>query len=503
MSHSLETSEWHRLSSRVIWVDLAQSLLALIPTVIALVLANNESDTTLWPLFAITAFGLFGAAADAIRWAFTRYRITDTHVERTTGMIFKEHRSIRRERIRSVDVEAKLRHRLAHLRVVKIGAGQQSATGEAALALDALTRNDARALQSTLLSRDVRPAAETPEEAPAESDPREILATFQPGWVIFNMFNIWAYVLALGVLWGGYWLLDSVGVDVDSFVLDFADWEALGWLSTALLAFLVVTVVGTVGLGLSFFAEFWNFELARLPGEHGTQLRTRKGLFTTREVNRNENRIRGVELGEPLFWRWLGVTDTSVITTGLDANSAADPTAILPRTDYAFARETAARALEVEPGLFNTPLEPHPRGALVRRLWWATLSALVIGAILIVLVLTTSLPAAVLWALAIYWPVALLGAVIAYRTLGHAIVGPYLLKRSGLLTRSTVVLRRDAVSTIAVRQSLLQRRLGLASVHAMTAAGNGIYTFDDIAEKDSTYLASQAAPGLLDEFLTG
>ncbi|NEC21763.1 PH domain-containing protein, partial [Streptomyces parvus] len=78
--------------------------------------------------------------------AFTRYRITASHVELRTGVLVRVRRSIQRDRIRSVDIEAKPRHRLAGLRVVKIGAGQQAAAGDSALSLDAVDTAAARAL---------------------------------------------------------------------------------------------------------------------------------------------------------------------------------------------------------------------------------------------------------------------------------------------------------------------------------------------------------------------
>lgn len=547
MSQEVNTAGWHRLSSRVIWVDLVQTLLSLIPAAVAVWWADGNAADVAWPLLAVAAFGIIGAVADAVRWLFTWYRITDTHVELRTGVIFRQHRTLRRQRIRSVDVEAKLRHRIARLRLVKVGAGQHTAAGESALTLDALTAVEARELQAALLSgrngtpastppastapaggdaagdsspgepgvaaaampRDTGdtaptlPAAGEPDTGPepAEPAPRTIFAAFRPGWVIYNMFNIWAYLMALGLIWGGYWLLTSFGVDLDSFVAGLIDWESLGWIGSITIAFVVITVVGAVGLTLNYFVEFWNFELARVPGPEGTQLRTRKGLFTTREVNRDENRIRGIELKEPLFWRWLGVTDTTVITTGLDVWSMSEPTAILPRTDNALARATAAAVLGVEEEIFGTTLHRHPGAALRRRLWWATLSALVLAGILGTVVALSPLNAVWFWSLAIYWPLALLGAVIAYRNLGHAIVGDYVIKRSGMLNRTTVVLRRDAVSTIAVSESLFQRRLGLRTISAMTAAGTGAYRFPDIAAADSTTVAQAAAPGLLTGFL--
>jgi putative membrane protein len=230
-------------------------------------------------------------------------------------------------------------------------------------------------------------------------------------------------------------------------------------------------------------------------------LRTRRGLFTTREVNRDEARMRGVQIAEPLLWRWMGVSDTTVITTGLSMWSMAQPAAILPRGPVAVARRVAADVLGVRPGPLGAPLSAHPRAALRRRLWWATAVAGLAGALLGWLAVTGVVPAPAVWAAAVLWPVGLLAALVAYRALGHAVAGGHLVVRSGLVSRTTSVLRTSAVSTIAVRESPLQRRLGLKTVSAMTAAGYGAYEAPDLDAGDALRFADAAAPGLLRPFL--
>lgn len=502
---------WSRLSSRVIWVDLARTVLSLIPGVIALALSQGASSSgAVWPLVAIAVFGVLGASGDAVRWLFTHYRVSDSQIELRTGVILKQHRSLRLERIRSVDIEAKLHHRLSGLRMVRIGAGQQSASGEAAFTLDALSREDALELQSSLLEvrhNSIPTVPEGPEAMCApESDrtasaaPHRVLATFRPGWVVYNMFNAWAYVMALGLIGGIWGILSLTGVDLFGAVSRSYDWESLGWAGGTLVVFVGMTLLGWVGLTLNYFTEYWKFELARVPGSDGTQLRTRQGLFTTREVNRDEKRIRGVQLAEPLFWRWLRVTDTHVITTGLDVWSLSDPAAILPRVHRDVARRTAAHVLDEEPALFDAPLRPHPAVAWGRRMWWATLPALVLLGLVGFIVYAGVIPSWSLWAAVIPGLLGLAGATLAYRALGHTEVGPYLVIRSGLFSRSTVVLRRDAVSTIVVRESLLQRWLGLRTVTVATAAGYGGYDIADVPATAATELAERCAPGLLEQF---
>ncbi|WP_102159616.1 PH domain-containing protein [Zhihengliuella halotolerans] len=508
--------DWQRLSARMIWVDLIQSLLSLLPAVVAIwVVGVDPNGGQIWPLIGLAAVGVWGAVADALRWIFTSYRVTATHVEAKSGIFRRVHRSIQRDRLRSVDIEAKLRHRLSGLRVVNIGAGQQSADGDSAFALDSLSVDDARALQSGLMHATDTPvshddesaagddpsAAETQAVGPGQSVPSRVFARFEPRWVVHNLFSVWTYIVVLGIGGGTYWFLSSLGVDVSGFVAGLLDWESLGWVGIAAVAWVSLTAVGALFMAVVYFTEYWGFELARVRGREGTMLRTRHGLLTSREVNRQEHRIRGLQISEPLLWRWMGTSDTSVITTGLNMWSMAQPSAILPRGPVEVARDVAADVLGTAENPFETPLSQHPVAALRRRLWWATAIAAGTAAVLAWLAATGILPASAVWAAVAMWPLLLAGAAIAYRALGHTIAGPHLITRSGLASRSTTVLQRSAVSTIVVRESIFQRRLGLKTVSAMTAAGYCEYTTPDIDARTSLQFARDVAPGILDPFL--
>ncbi|RFU84587.1 hypothetical protein DY218_21850 [Streptomyces triticagri] len=518
------STDWQRLNPRVVWVDLAQSVLSLAPSLVAIHFVGLEpSLSALWPLALVAVVGVIGAVADMVRWMFTRYRITATDVERRTGVLVRRHRTMRRDRVRSVDTHAKLRHRVTGLRVVTIGAGQQTGAGESALFLDALTKGEAARLRALLLDRrspaereavqsadrtgEAPAPAHAPSEPAADGGPRtdrdaEVFATLRPWWVVHNMFSIWAYLMAAGLLWSLYWFFAMLGIDLLDIATAVADRASLGRAGTVALAVIVVGLIGALAMGVNFLTSYWNFELARVRTGDTSQLRTRRGLFSTREVGRDESRMRGLSIGEPLLWRWMGMSDTNVITTGLSLWNMEQPTAILPRGPIRVAHAVAARVLG-SPSPFDAPLAAHPPAALRRRLWWATWVAAVPATAVAVPVASDAAPTWLLWAALALWPVALLGAVIAYRALGHAVVGDHLVVRAGLLSRTTSVLRRDAVSTIAVRQSLLQRRLGLSTVSAKTAAGWGAYEVPDLAAHEAVAFAARAAPGVLDEFVVG
>ncbi|MEU2148460.1 PH domain-containing protein, partial [Streptomyces globisporus] len=82
-----------------------------------------------------------------------------------------------------------------------------------------------------------------------------------------------------------------------------------------------------------------------------------------------------------------------------------------------------------------------------------------------------------------------------------ALSGRYLVTRSGTVRRSTAALERAGVIGWTVKQSVFQRRAGLLSVTATTAAGGGAYTAYDTDASEGLTFAAEAVPGLLEPFL--
>ncbi|WP_435107214.1 PH domain-containing protein [Nocardiopsis synnemataformans] len=488
---------WERLDARMILVDFVKLALALAPAGLALWVFDVEPTlATTWPLALIALFGLYSLANGILRWIKTRYRLTPTHVERCTGLFVRQYRSIQRDRIRSVESEALLRHRLAGLRMVDIGAGQQNTSGESALILDAVSHRVAESLREQLLED---PAV---SEDGSEDEHEQVIQDVRYHWVFYNILNGYAYVVAIGLLWGGYWLLIGFGVDPLPLVKRVVDWEVIGWAWTLVIALLAAGVLGVLYLVWGFFNEYWRFRLSRVRGRDGTLLRTTQGLLRTKEVDREDHRMRGVQISEPLLWRWMRIADTDVLTTGLSIWSMA-PT-ILPRGPVSVARRVAADVLQ-EPSPLEAELRCHPWSALRRRLLWATL--VTVGLVLTTEWVLTTAEAAFSWpwwvTAAAVWPVAMFLGGVGYLHLGHALVGRYLVVRGRVTQRDTAALQTRAVSGVTVRQSLLQQRLGLASVSFTTAAGTGRYGTADLSTVDAGAFVRGAAPDLCTPFLEG
>ncbi|MBB0232563.1 PH domain-containing protein, partial [Streptomyces calidiresistens] len=486
---------WQRLNPRMILTDALRVLFSLTPGIIALGVVRVEPTAgVLWPLGFIAVWGAIGAAADVLRWVTTRYRVTDTYVERRTGLFVRTYRSIRRDRIRSVDADARLLRRLAGLRRVRIGAGQASVAMESALELDAVSREDARRLRENLLEH--RSSAPAPDGDGGKGGARiagEVYATLRPWWVLYNMASVWAFFMAAGLLWGTYWMLTIFGLDPAGWVTSLIDRAGLGTAATVVLGIALVWLLGVGGLAVNFFNEYAGFRLERVPGENGTVLRTTHGLLRTREVNRDDHRLRGVTLSEPLPWRWMRSTEVHVITTGLSMWGAAST--ILPRVPKSTASRVADAVLNISGDPMRAPLRRHPGTALRRRLGWAVgVTGALTGAAAWVAAGTGWHPA-VWWATgAAVLPIAVGLAVAGHLALGHAVTPSHLVTRYGAMNRRTSALETRAVSGVRIRQSLLQRRLGLATVEFTTAAGWGRYPAVDMAAGETADLAALALP---------
>ncbi|MFE9361760.1 PH domain-containing protein [Streptomyces sp. NPDC006978] len=433
-------------------------------------------------------------AGDYVRWRRTRYRVGGERVELHTGLLLVERRSLARERIRSVDLTAHPLQRILGLVTVRIGTGDQTG-GESTLELDPVARAEGERLRRDLLDRAAREAQGTHRDGE--------LARFDLRWIRYAPVSFVAPMLGGAAAGGVLQISDWVGAqgEVIDWVADrFRDTPLVWAIVVLVLTALVSGVVGALGLWVEMW---WNYRLEREPG--GT-LRVRRGLLTSRSLSVEERRLRGVDLVEPLGVRLTGAARLDAITTGLAKDEEAqgtDHNTLLPAAARPFVDAIAAEVLREPLAPTGAPLTPHPPAARARRLRRALTAAL--APVLVLTVLGALLTPVLLWialgCAVVGLPLSVALALDAYRSLGHTLSGGYLVTRSGTVRRSTAALQRPGVIGWTVRQSCFQRRAGLLSVTATTAAGGGAYTARDTDASEGLAFASEAVPGLLEPFL--
>ncbi|MFE3830538.1 PH domain-containing protein [Streptomyces sp. NPDC059092] len=512
-------AEWRRLDRRTLLVTalvLAGVVLgAGLPTAVGMAGRMPLAESVAWVVAGAALLVVAGTGGEYVRWRRTRYRIGPERAELHTGLFLVKRRSLARERIRSVDLTAHPLLRILGLVKVRIGTGEHSG-GESTLELDPVTRAEGERLRTELLDRATGAPGDHPEG---------MLAVLDLGWLRYAPVSFVAPVLGGAAVGGLLQISEWFGAQtqVIDWVRDRFEDTPLVWMILILVAAAALAgIVGALGLWIEMW---WNYRLEREPG--GT-LRVRRGLLTSRSVSIEERRLRGVELVEPLGVRLVGAARLDAVATGLtqdEEDEHADNKALLPAAPRAVAHAVAARVLReavsptdptdpADPADPTDPADPadptggarltrHPRAARGRRLRWSLAAALLPVALLTglgLLLTDVLLPVAAACAVLLL-PAAVLLALDAYRNLGHGLSGGYLVARSGTVRRSTVALQRTGVIGWTVRQSLFQRRAGLVTLTATTAAGEGAYHVHDAAESEALAFAEAAVPGLLTPFL--
>ncbi|WP_426403365.1 PH domain-containing protein [Streptomyces sp. R-07] len=493
-----DREEWRRLHPRTLLAG-AAVLCGVAGGAALPAVAGLSGDRPLWQAVAWVLAGaallvLGGTVADWVRLRRTRYRVGHERIDLHTGLVQLKRRSLARERIRSVDLTANPLHRVLGLVKVRIGTGEHTG-GESTLELDLVTRAEGERLRRELLAR--------AEAASADPHHDGALATVDPRWIRYAPVSFVAPALGGAAVGAVFQVSEWFGAqgEVIDWIGDRFRSVSLVWMLVDLV--LLATAAGAVGaLGL-WIEGWWNYRLEREPG--GT-LRVRRGLLTARSVSIEERRLRGIELVQPLGVRLCGAARVDAVATGLaedDDDKHADLKNLLPAVPREVADRVAAQVLREPEPPTGAPLTAHPRAARTRRLRWALWS--VLGPVALLILLGALLTPVLLYVAAgcalVLTPVALLLARDAYRGLGHAVSGAYLVTRSGSLRRATVALQRSGVIGWTVKQSYFQRRAGILTITATTAAGAGAYDLYDAGESQGLAFADRAVPGLLTPFL--
>lgn len=475
----------------------------------AMISSGTPAWVTTLAVFA-GALALLGLSvgAEYIRWRATTFRLTEERLELRFSFVLTRRRSLARDRIRTVDVTAHPLHRLFGLAAVVIGTGQHGESGEAELKLDPVSAERARELRVELL----RHAAGT--ERPTDEG---TLAVLDWHWAAYAPLSVLTPALGAAALGAAGNVASWFGGTEDvtgAVVSDLLVAAALFGYATVAVG---VLLAGAIGATLLFVEMWWGYRLDREPG--GT-LHVRRGLLTTRSISLEERRLRGAELVEPLGVRLARAGRVDAIATGMrnggTQGQRADPKTLLPAAPRNVALRVVADVLrEPDAAATLTGLTSHPRAARSRRLRWALAPVLLAFIALLTarLVWGDAIAAAVGPAFAgmvgavpvvfavIAVPVAVLLALDAYRNLGHGLSGGYLIARRGAVRRSTALLQRGGVIGWTVRQSVFQRRAGLLTLVATTAAGSGGYAVPDVDAAEGIAFADEAVPGLLTEFV--
>jgi len=488
---------WRRLDARMLLVHPLETLIRFLPALLALVVFRAGSeDNDRWELYAVPLIIAFGV----LRWVTTRYRIADGQIELRRGLFTKQTTTARLDKVRTIDLTARVYHRVLGLAKVEIStAGGQHDR----LVLDSLGVDAGRRLRAELLHR-VDPAVtglpaptgapvaddDVPDDAPPPVDD-EVLVRLDPSWIRYAPLTVTGLASAAAIVGFASQGLSRFSQERSVFRDGATFVSRLAWWVDVLL---LLGAVSLLAVG-AYVLTFWGFRLTR--NRLGT-LHTRRGLLTSRETSIDAARVRGVRLDEPLGLRLAGASRLKVVTSGLLREQGGSDW-LCPPAPVGVVTSLALRIRPDEASV-SGPLTPHGPAARRRRLTRAVVPALLVGALLVV--------ARLLWgwhgSLLVLVPLLLVGAVALgrdrYRALGHTVTTEHLVTQHGSLDRQRVVLDREGIIGWKVEQSFFQRRVGVATLVATTAAGAQHYDVVDVPVEMAYAVLAQVSPDLIAEF---
>jgi putative membrane protein len=358
---------------------------------------------------------LSGLAFSVLSWRMSSYSIDDEALHLRTGVLNRQQRQARLDRLQAVDVVQPLLARfigLAELRI-EVAGGKGSA-----VRLSYLRESDAQALRRLLLARAAGLTVEDQEDAP-EAPEHQVLAVPVPVLIESLLRSVGTFVVLAAVT-----ALVVVSIALNSF------------------GFVIPVIPALLGLASVQWARFnngFNFRVATSPDG----LRLHHGLLQTTAQTVPPGRVQAVRLAQPLLWRGKDWWRVEVNVAGYGGGQpdggqrGASDNLLLPvgtRTD-------ALTVLSlVLPDLGVRADEP-------------VLEVLAAG-------LTgngddggfTSSPR----------PARLLDPV-SWRRHGFRVTDRALLARRGVITRELDVVPHERTQSLGIEQGPLQRRLGLAS----------------------------------------
>ena len=488
-------SPWQRLDTRTLLTGPIRALRTFaIPIGVAIIGVASGGDFAKL-LFVVPAALIVAAVVGLVPWLTTSYRVTETHLEIRRGLLNRSNVTARLDRVRSVDLEASLIHRLLNIVTMKIGTGVDEGQHE----LDALDRVAAESLRRRLLHGTSDDGVDRVDEVAAPSD---YLAQLEWSWLRFAPLNL----LNLGVVIGGMIALASQAEDLVDGLMGRKTLDTVLDIGLPLIG--ISLIIGALILWIplscaAYAARWFNLRVSREQGKEGTTLHQQAGLFTTRSTTVEEAKVRGVQMHQQVLIGAAGGAELSLLTIGLEDNTPA----ILPAAPVAAVHRVAAEVLGD-----NKPLTMTLRGH-GRRVLWRYLRRGVINGLIYIAVAVGATSTA--HHFDVHWPwwatitilgitsvLAMVVPVLRYRKLGHAVTDRYLVAQSGALDRVRKVLESDGIVGWKVVRGPFDRHLSLAQLTATTAAGDEQITIVDVPAAEAAAVMAQATPRMVREFVT-
>lgn len=361
-------------------------------------------------LFIVGVIGVWAT----ISWRMTRYRVVDGTFEHQVGILFRQHRRARLDRLQAVDIVQPLLGRIFGLVELRLEVAGGSGSD---IKLQYLRDTDGARLRNTLLAQAAGVGYEG-DDAPEAPEHRvvEVPISRLLGSIALSSESLSTVIVLIAVVIGTFFAPGAIFTTIP-------------------------IVLGAASALWARFSRGFNFSVATSPDG----LRLRHGLLETRTQTVPPGRVQAVSATQPWLWRFKGWWVVKVNVAGYASGSqdkGSTSTVLMPvATEPEFVHlmalvlpnlGTASPVEVLNAGLVGTNADFGFQCAPKRSRWLDP---------------------------------------IGWRRNGFAVTGTALLLRRGRLSRHLAVVPHARTQSLGVEQGPVQRRLRLASVYAHSTPG--------------------------------
>jgi len=445
------------------------------PVLFALVIGGGAKGVQAIDLALIIGFFLLTLSRTLVHFLTLRYRVQAGRFEVRVGLFSRSARVLDPARIQNVELVQNLFHKAAGLVELRVEtAGDASSHG----LLSALDVGEAERLRAELraLVAAQRPAAAAPPAG--DENPPPLLE--------LNALEIIAYGLSRRTV-GTVAVLTALGLEVFGRLgPQVAEKAQKAMTPQVLLPAVVLAFAGSwLWSAGSALLRHWRYRLWLSGGE----LITEEGLTTRRRAEIPRQKLQIVRADEPLLRRIMGYGSLLFETAALGVadgrlRQAEGVAPMVPLARLGELCRVALPALRFDP--WQAALLPaHPR-ALYRAVLARTFRNLALSALLIGLFPRFG------WASVVFVLAAPPLAYLDWRWQGWRLSPGVVLARTGFFTRSTWVVSRDKIQSVAVVQGPLMRHHGLGRV-IIRVAGTAV-ALPDVGIDEAHRILQELSP---------
>lgn len=435
---------------------------------IVLYIINYGSESTFFKYGRIAFFVFWGITIISIilKWFTHKYRLDDVSFHIYQGLFNKFERTIPFSKVQNVQRKTSLFHRVFGVTSVTFETGMTGA--DAAIKFEVISRKEAEEMEAWITSPPAHDLTDdnldlTEEESIKQEPTRTTHFTPTKKDILKAAFTSLSFIALIPILLSVYFKISEVFKIEDQAEGFFASLMSTWWIIALIVTLLIVASVG-FGIVRSFL-KYGKYEIS----SDDQRIYITKGVIDESAFTISKNRVQAIEINQTLMKRLLGLAEIKIISAGSIGVESLETNSLYP---FLPVKKAYRMISEILPSYEVTQtMDRLPKKSfwirMVKPSWFW----------MIVTVALFYFKPAILEIEQAWWIVSIALLVIIailrlldYYNTSYVLNGKFIQFKTGSLTTSVFVSKRDKVVEVNVSRSKFQQLLGLASIGTINHA---------------------------------